>query len=108
MTNNDAAAADTPQRTGKLRGDATAPDVMQLNARVPRTVAVGAKRLARQRGMTLNDFITELITRELMLEADALRKQMDEEERRAAEEYAAMREFLDNPAQFTTRDTTKR
>lgn len=67
---------------------------VQLNARIPRAVAWGAKRLAKSRGITVNVLVADVLSRELRVEADVLLSEIAEEERRASIEYAAVREWL--------------
>ncbi|MEV6340938.1 hypothetical protein AB0M12_40240 [Nocardia vinacea] len=74
---------------------ATDEQTMQINVKVPWAKAVGAKRLARQRGVPLNTFITELITRELKAEAETLRAQLAKEEQELAMEREALLAALD-------------
>ena len=75
MTNSDIAAEKPP---------------VQINAKVEWALAVGAKRLARQRGVPLNTYISELIAADLRAEADTIRRQLAEEEKELATEREAM------------------
>ncbi|MQY27079.1 hypothetical protein [Nocardia aurantia] len=88
------------------KNDVAAMEWLQINVKVPWVVAVGAKRLARQRGVPLNTLVTDILSRELQAEAAALRQQILEEEREAATEHAALREFFEqgSPADEKTSD----
>ncbi|WP_280474805.1 hypothetical protein [Nocardia asiatica] len=53
----------------------------QITATVPWMTEVGAKRLARQRGQSLDDYLAGLVEAELEDEAHRIREQLAEEER---------------------------
>ena len=72
---------------------------MQINVKIPRVVALGAKRLARYRGVTLNVLVADILLRELQLEADSLLEEVTAEELAVTEEFAAIRQLLSVPGE---------
>lgn len=52
----------------------------QLTVSLPWMTAVGAKRLARQRGLTLDEYIGGLVSTDLAVEAEVLREHFAAEE----------------------------
>ncbi|MEU2106433.1 hypothetical protein [Nocardia sp. NPDC019255] len=57
----------------------------QITATVPWMTGVGAKRLARQAGVSLDDYLAGLIEAQLEDEAHRIREQLAEEERELLE-----------------------
>ncbi|MFC9437887.1 hypothetical protein [Nocardia sp. NPDC057030] len=88
MTNSD----DEMQTGSAKLGADRAP--VQINAKIDWVLAVGAKRLAKQRGLTLNVYLARLIAEDLAKDSETIRRQFADEEQDLAAEKQAMLEAL--------------
>lgn len=82
-----------------MNEETVAVEMMQLNVKIPKTLATNAKRIAAHRGVTLNALMEDQIKRLMKEDAEALRDQIraereqSEREERELERQLASFEF---------------